>query len=373
MREGHETPSLADQFRSFSRAAARDGSPVYEAICAGIAGNDELLDLAGSSPADQRRPNLILAAVHYLLLGGAGDELGRHYDTVCEFRGLGPPSGTEGALVEEFAEFCRARRDELTKLLATRATQTNEIGRCTALLPAFATVAAEHPGRPLALVDLGASAGLNLIFDRYAYDYGGGRRAGEAGSPVHLTCELRGPTVPPLTVAPVAARVGLDRRPLDPADEDGRRWLLGCQWPGHLPRFRRLRDALAVAVAGAGPPPVSAGDMVEDLGSVTAAIPGSAHLCLFHSWVAAYLAPDRQRALSAAVEEVAARRPVSWLFAESPPETPGLLVPPPPVGDAERGATALVLVRAGTGPLDARRLADMHHHGAWLRWWGPRG
>jgi len=373
VREGDETPPLAEQFLAFSRTAARDGSPLYEEICAGIAGNDELLELVECSPADQRRPNLILAAVHFLLLAGADDDLGRHYDTVCEFRGLGPATAATGPVFAEFLVFCRSQRDPIAGLLATRATQTNEIGRCTALLPAFAAVARAHPDRPLGLVDLGASAGLNLVFDRYAYDYGDGRRPGDQGSPVHLTCELRGPAAPPLGLARVAARVGLDRRPIDPADEEGRRWLLACQWPGHLARFRRLRDALAVAIGGPGPPRVMTGDMVDDLAPVATGIPESAHLCLYHSWVAAYLTPARQRALVAAVEEVAARRPVSWIFAESPAETPGLPIPPPPGEAPERGATTLVLVQATGRALGAHRLADMHHHGSWLRWWGHDG
>ena len=110
--------------------------------------------------------------------------------------------------------------------------------------------------------------------------------------------------------------------------------------------------------------------MVDDLGAAVAAVPETAHLCLYHSWVAAYLTPGRQRALAAAVAEVAGRRPVSWVFAESPRETPGLPMPPPPA-EAEQGATALVVVDdEGAGPRP-RRLGDLHHHGSWLRWYPP--
>jgi len=372
VRARDKAPPLAKQFRSFGASAAADGSVLYEAICNGIAGSDQILALVDGSPAGQRRPNLILAAVHFLLLGGDGEALGRHYDTVCDFLGLGPATPDPATVFGDFSDFCATRRDEIAALLATRATQTNEIGRCAALLPAFATVAGEHPGRALGLVDLGASAGLNLLFDRYGYDYGGGRLAGATGSTVQLDCELRGPGLPPLGPVPVASRTGLDQRPVDLGTEEGPRWLLACQWPGHLERFRRQRHALALAAEAPGPPEVVRGDMIDDLPRVVDRVPVDAHLCLFHSWVAAYLTPDRQRELVGAVQELAARRPLSWLFAESPYETPGLPVPPAPGGVSERAATALVVVRAEGRALSPVRLADMHHHGAWLRWWPAR-
>ncbi len=372
MRERDKAPPLAKQFRSFGASAAADGSALYEAICNGIAGSDEILALVADSPAGQRRPNLILAAVHFLLLGGDGEVLARHYDTVCDWRGLGPATPDPATVFSDFSDFCTTRRDQIAALLWTRATQTNEIGRCAGLLPALASVAGEHPGRALGLVDLGASAGLNLLFDRYGYDYGGGRLAGAPGSSVRLDCELRGPGLPPFGPVPVASRTGLDQRPVDLGTEEGPRWLLACQWPGHLDRFRRQRDALALAAEAPGPPEVLRGDMIDDLGRVVDRVPDHAHLCLFHSWVAAYLTPARQRELVAAVEAVAARRPLSWLFAESPYETPGLPVPPAPDEAPERAATALVVVRAEGGALSPVRLADMHHHGTWLRWWPDR-
>ena len=169
---------------------------------AGLAGDESLLDLAAAPPA-QRRPNLLLAAVHYLLLGGADDPLADHYPTVAEWRGPAgrPRRRTTGTRSTTFAAFCRRHRDELAGLLA-HAGDPDQRGR-----PLRGAAARRSPpsppaaGRPLALVDLGASAGLNLLFDRYAYRYGDGRTgvrgrrrapvadAGDAGSPVALDCE----------------------------------------------------------------------------------------------------------------------------------------------------------------------------------------
>jgi len=374
-----DIPDLQQSFRLFARSA-RD-SPVYEAICLGAADEPEVLALMDEAPPRQRRPNLLLAAVHYLLLGGVDDPLATHYDTVAAWRAdphrpaspAAGPDPTDGpfdpaAVFDDFVGFCRRHRDDLVPLLATRATQTNEVGRCAALLPAFCTVAGAH-GRALALVDLGASAGLNLLFDHYAYDYGAAGTAGDPASTVRLSCEVRAGELPTLGLPDIAFRTGLDEHPVAVTDQDGCLWLLACQWPGHLERFLRMRDALDLARRIPSPPEVHRGDFIDDLGSLVDRVPAGPHLCLYHSWAASYLSHERQHDLAEAVHALAVRRPLSWLFAESPSETPGLPHPAVPVGGDARYATALVLVDWDGGQPHARRLADMHPHGRWLRWW----
>lgn len=389
MRDQPDAPSLDRQFRGFAKAAARDGAPLYRRLAEGIAGDRGILDLMGGAPAAQRRPTLLMAAVHYLLLAGDDDPLARHYPTLApapDPAGDATPVRPAGDPFPAFAAYCRRRRDALAELLGTRATQTNEVGRCTVLLPALATVAARRR-EPLSLVELGASAGLNLAFDRYGYTYraagevgvagvagevgeaGTTYRAGNPAAAVALAATLRGGRVPDLAVAAVAHRSGLDLDPVDPADEDRARWLLACQWPDHLARFHRLRAALALARATTDRPRVRRGDMVDDLPAMAAAAPAGSHLCIFHTWVAAYLPPARQEALAAVVDDLARARPVSWVFAESPYEVPGLPVPPAPA-EVAKAPTALVLVEGHGGDRRVRRLADVHHHGAWLHWWG---
>src|SRR5580692_341153 len=106
---GSGGPPLADQFRSFAVAVGRDGTAVYEHICRGVADDRALLDLTGLAPPAQRRPNLLLAAVHFLLLSGADDRLADHYRTVAEWRGtpVRRPADDRDPFVE-FAAFCRA-------------------------------------------------------------------------------------------------------------------------------------------------------------------------------------------------------------------------------------------------------------------------
>lgn len=375
MREGTGLDNLAQQFLRFSAGARRDGAERYARICAGIAADGTLLGLVAEAPPPQRRPNILLAAVHYLLLSGVDDVLAAHYPTVLALRGTPPAAALDPATDDPFppfAAFCSKHCDAVSKLVATRATQTNEVGRCIAMLPALSTVGARTEV-PLALVDVGAAAGLNLLFDHYAYDYvdEGGRRtaAGDSTSPVVLRSDLRRGAVP-TAVPAIATRAGLDRRPVDVLDDGEVRWLLACQWPDHLDRFDVARRALALARALPDAPVVRRGDAVDDLAAMVAEVPTDAHLCVLHSWVAAYFTPAEQRDLADAVRGLAAARPVSWLFAESPYEVPGLPVPPPP-GENVRGATAVVLVEDGPDrDRAACRLADMQSHGRWLHWYG---
>ena len=355
----------------------------------------------------QRRPNLLLAAVHFLLLGGTQHPLGAHYDTVRAmrrggfepagspggFEPAGSPGGVEPAesdrgsepaetmvpahdVVTDFKDFCLEHRSRLLELVAVRHTQTNEVGRCTALLPALAHIAAGYPGGDaLQLLDLGTSAGLNLLFDSYSYTYsqradGALLDAGHPGARVHLECAVRGDLdgLPRLGLPPIASRVGVDALPIDPTSNDGALWLLACMWPDNPGRFERLRGALATARTTPDKPTVHRGDIVDDLPAVVAGMAADGPLVVFHSWVAAYLSTERQTELVETVRGLSRTGPVHYVYAESPVETPGLPTPPSPSpGPTSQLATALVYLGAdGSPPV---RLADMHHHGRWLRWW----
>ena len=260
-----------------------------------MAQDPDILDMVAASPPSQQNPTLLFACVHDLLLSGHEHPLARYYPTVTT-EGAWPPS--EGDPFVEFASFCREHRRALTELLATRSTQTNEVGRSAVLLPALHAVAARH-SRPLAIADLGASAGLNLLFDRYAYDYGT-TCAGDPASAVRIECEVRQGTLPDLSRALTAPfRTGIDLHPMDLDDDGDCRWLLACQWPDHPDRFARLDAAIHLARCAPERPRVVVGDMVEDLERLTDGAPADAQLCVLHTWVAAYLSPDQQHASSA--------------------------------------------------------------------------
>jgi hypothetical protein len=373
---------LADHFRGLAATVERDGGTIYPSICRGAADDPRVLSLLDGTPLPQRRPLLLLAAVHFLLLSGVEHPLADYYDTVAEVRGK-PCDAPSTDVSPVFIAFCEEHRHALEHVIASRTTQTNEVGRCSALLPGLCHIASLYDREvPLSLLDLGTSAGLNLLFDDYAYTYrsasgDGVRTAGTTDSAVSIECSARDDisSLPELRMPIMGDRVGLDLSPLDPFSDDDVLWLLACQWPDNPIRFGRLRGALTNVRSSDNPPRLERGDMVADLSRVAASVPGTNPLVVFHSWVAAYLDENQQRTLAHEVQMLGTERPVHHLYCETPFETPGLPTPPSPVRrEGPDLATALVHIASGGEP---ERLADTHPHGYWIRWWpttppGPR-
>src|SRR6202034_1340803 len=173
----------AGEYRRFARLEARGHSPAYEALAMAVAADRPVLAFLASLPPGKRQPNLLFAAARYLL-GEAADI---------------------GAL----ARVAAGRRDALARVMRARRTQTNEPARCATLLP----VLAQLP-QPLALLEVGASAGLTLLFDKYSYDYDGHRVAGLDPDGPLLRCAVSGAVPLPERVPDIVWRAGLDLNPL---------------------------------------------------------------------------------------------------------------------------------------------------------------
>ncbi len=203
-----------------------------------------------------RAPYVAARVVHYLLLSRPtrAEPLAAFYPNLTDTPL--PPA----AVYPAFRAFVDRARGELAPLLAERVTQTNEVGRCTYLLPAY-VVAAHRCRTPLWIIDVGASAGLNLQFDRYAYEYGNGVFAGDLSSAVKLRTEQRRGPVPTIPMPEIAGRAGVDLAPIDLDDPAATRWLEACVWPEHVERFSNLRAALDVARIAR--PRVSKGNAVD--------------------------------------------------------------------------------------------------------------
>jgi hypothetical protein len=323
----------AEEYLDFGSRQARD-SPCFQAWALGVAGDPEVLARLAELPPPKRQPNLVFAAARW---HGARP---------------GPYPSLRAVLLEDW--------DRVRTTVLERATQTNEVGRCATLLPVLAALP-----EPLALLELGCSAGLCLLPDRYSYRWAD--RAGRVhaldpatGGPssVVLHCSVHGDPPLPERMPEVVWRGGLDLNPLDVRDGDAMAWLETLVWPEH--EDRRTNLAAAVALARRDPPALVRGDVLRDLPELVAQVPTEATLVVFHSAVAAYL-PERDRERLAAV--VGGSRG-HWLSNEGRTVLPQVS---PPEGSAPgRGEEPAAFVLA----LDGRPLAWTHGHGRAL-WWLP--
>ena len=318
MMHGHDpAQSAAANYREFAEDA-RGRSPAYEALAEAVAADPHVLRFLDTLPPEKRQPNLLFAAARYL---------------------DAPPD------ITALRTLIRRRAADLTRVMLTRRTQTNEPARCATLLPVLARLPS-----PLALIEVGASAGLTLLVDRYSYDYAGHRLAGlDPQAPV-LRCAPSGPVPLPAQVPEIAWRAGLDLSPLDVTSDDDARWLQCLVWPGEGDRAERL--AAAIAAARRDPPNVHRGDLLTDLPALAARAPAGATLVVYHCAVLAYVTPAGREQFAAAVRGLGA----VWLSGEGPGVVPGVPVP------AYQGAP-FVLGRDGRTAL---AMAD--GHGEWLHW-----
>jgi len=329
-------------------------------MAAAVAADSEILERLASCPPRSHDPNLLLGAVQYLILGGSTHPLAALYKEEEAVGQIGPL----------FHDFCLSSWEQLRALLETRHVQTNECGRCSAIALGVAA-AATIIGEPIALVDAGASAGLNLVLDEYLLDFGAHGSIGPAGSPVRIACEVRGGELPILPRLPaIAERVGIDREPVDLSDPDGVRWLLACTWPG---TGRHQRTAAAIDLAAARPSLIRKGDMVDDLGAVLEEL-GDRPPVVVTSWSYSYLPPERRALFESQLAAAARNRPLAWVYCDGAvvAEHDRLLVanrfaPPGDLRADLRNASILGVATFRTGgEVEAKPLAYLHAHGTWI-------
>jgi hypothetical protein len=339
---------LAATFRHFADNEFADYAPLYAHLSRHIAEDAAPLRLAGAAAIGQFPPNLLFAAVHYLLLSGLQAPIGRYCATITE-----EPLPPDEAAYPAFRAVCLDNAAQISDLIATRLVQTNEVGRSACLLPGFSHVAQLGGGAPLALIDVGAAAGLNLLFDRYHVDYGS-LTWGDAASPVRLRCELRGEIQPPLQPGQPAVgyRAGMDISPIDVRDPDAVRWLRALVWPDQPQRAKAL--AAAAELARLDPPRVVRGDAGALLPELIGEAPAEMTLCIYHSFALQQFPPESLAAFHAALEEAAQTRPVYLV--------------------GMGGSTLQAYVRLSSwrnGTRETVQLAECAAHGQWLSWLSP--
>jgi hypothetical protein len=337
--------ALADRFDRFAQIEC-GASPLYLRLSQGIAADQDLLALAAHAQPGQPAPNLLLAAVHSLLLRGVPHPLAGAYPSV---NSLAP------ALADPFPHFralCLEQAEAIRALLHSRRVQTNEVARSALLLPAFQRVAAQALGQPLFLIEVGCSAGLLLQWDRYQYDFGTGTVYGASNSALRLSCAPKGTKVPPLTesVPAVAGRIGIDMVPVDLSDPEAVLWLRALVWPDQPARLQRLERAIGVAQEERVT--LLSGDALDLLPNVVQGAPPGAAVCVFHCHTLnQFSASDRQRFYDL-LSSLSVEREIHHLSIE-----------------AKGGHPQMERARFERGiRVEHELLANCHGHGEWIEW-----
>ena len=327
------------RYAEFAEFEVRGRTPVYLSWARGIADDPATCALIETLPRIKRQPALVFAAA-------------RH---------AGAPETEDYA---GFRDFVHAHWPQIEQIALTHSTQTNEAKRCAVLLP-FLSMLPE----PLSLVEMGASAGLCLYPDRYAYRYtlddgtvrdlapAPGLASTELPPPV-LGCDLRDGIPAPRTLPEVVHRGGVDLSPIDPSDPGSRAWLRSLIWPGQQSeRVPRLDAALDIAAAD--PPQLIAGDLVEQLEASVAACPDGSTPVVFHTAVLGYLEPPARAEFVRRVTALCRDAGAVWISVEGVTLLPEVAQQVPEKIRRHKG----IFVVAVNG----RPLATAHGHGDWVR------
>ena len=343
---------VREAFIGQAKACRNLGSPLTAQICERLV---EVLD--GSTalgravrgwavdPAASALALRLCGALHRMVRAGRAPELARCY----------PPNLETGAELDAGLRAAIAELDEDLVALLASAPQTIEVARSGVLLGGLLTVAAATR-LPLALYEIGASAGLNLHPDCYAYDFGQGRRWGPEDAPLTIACDWRG-AVPPLDAAlKIASRRGADLAPIDPADISAQERVLSYIWPDQPLRLERTAAAMAHAAAH----PVII-DHAEAAGWVEARLAEAPRQkvgrVLMHSITWQYFPNATQHRIAAAMETAGA---------DATPETPLAWLRLEPDGESGTAAISLTLWPGGT----TQALGRGDYHGRFAEWNG---
>ena len=367
---------LQARFDEFVQHARQD-DPLYAALARAVAARADWAGLLAAAPAPQQLPMLWLAAVQDRLLelvdAGARPSLADYYASV------GGTRSPDDALAASLGDFIDANRAGIVARIASRGTQTNEIGRCAVLWPALQSLVS-ITGKPrLALLDVGCSAGLNLGVDRWRYRY----VDDATGETIARSPQDRDPRAPEIAcrllaggraafvksdAAPeIVTRAGIDLAPIDVDDDAEVRWLRACLWPHDAER--RARFDAAVAIARTQHWPLRAvTDAAAAIVDWLDGLPADVTPVVFNSWVLSYFdAPSLRRHVERVLGLVAARG-VAWISAENP-RLARTCWPAKPhsAADERPNATSWTVARPdGQGGVAWTLAATSHAHGRWM-------
>lgn len=347
-------PRLAAAFEKQELACRNLGSPFTSLICGSIARNglsqsktrSIMVDWVGDpSSAGDALPIRLCGALHELVLTRADDQLCRIY----------PPNHQNITAEHLHGAILSAvhSHDDFVATRLQRAPQTNEVRRSTALLAGFLHIA-DRTGLPLDISEIGASAGLNLLFDRFTHRIDGSPY-GAPASKVQLEPDWSGPPPPPARLE-VEDRRGCDLSPFDLTQNSEQIRLLSYVWADQQDRLERLRAAMAAAP----PVPIDRADAVDWLQARLKTVrKGRAHV-LFHTIAWQYL-PEAAKKLGRDIIEQAGAR--------ATPSAPLFLLAMEPDGGSPGAGLRLDAWPDGS----SEELARVDFHGRWIKWNEPAG
>jgi hypothetical protein len=342
---------MRDHFLAQAKACDGLGSPFTAKLCRALAKVLDANTRTGQAvlgwPGDARADGLSLrlcGTLHALVLTGADERLTQLY----------PPNQTSEDEIAAVLPEAIARSDERIVAGLAGAPQTNEVARSAMLLPGFLTIARET-GLPLDLCEIGASAGLNLLFDSFHYRYGDAEW-GDPASPVRLAPEARGRAAPLGGAIDVRHRAGCDIAPVDLADAAARLRLRSYVWADQAARLARLDAALSLAEKF--PPLLVKADAADFVEKALAARQQGGAFVLYHSIMWQYLPRATKDAIIATLEQAGrqatAAAPVARLRME-------------PRDPTKQWAVLSLTLWPGA---ETRRLAHCDYHGRWIEWIG---
>lgn len=336
--------------RTFRRYAdwVEQKCELYADLSRATAENQRLLEIAHEARSEQPEPELLLAAVHSLLLDGSEHPLTAFYPS-C--------SGTssEGSPVSEFHDFCLMHETEIRRIIRTRRCQTNDVGRSTVLFPAFKHVVNATDAETVAQLEIGTSAGLNLNWDRYQYDFAGVGSFGDSDSRVTIQTDVRGETRPPVSqrFPSVQHRCGVDLNVLDVTDQADARWLHALVHPNQQHRHNRL--AGAIEIWREHPHPLIEGNVTDELPRMLSTVPDDIPLIVFSTHVLYQLPEETIAELRAILSRHSSTQPVHWLSIDP---------------NEELGDPIYRWVQFDDETVKETQLATFESYGAWLDWSG---
>ena len=282
----------------------KGNSPLYEALSIRIQNDEYILTLCENVRLGQPVPNMLFASVQYLLLSGAQHNLREFYPSVVS------DAKEPNDAFPAFLDFCKTYENGIVELLKSRLVQTNEVRRCTYLYPVFCDIFAKVRC-PLALVEIGPSLGLNLIWDQYAYDYGNGEVYGNKESKLLLKTEMRS-ELPELllTSPPVAERIGIDLHVVELERDE--LWMHALIWPENVERVKLFEQA--VEILRTQKIKFIQGNGSQIIEKVVETISDESVVCIFHTWVANQMPEDSKLALEKKFKEIGKTRDVFHIY-----------------------------------------------------------